>query len=123
MARPRKEQNDRRTRSIGVRLTAHERAVLDAAAEARRVSPSELLRAAFFSAQGAQGRAVRLPPVPSLDPAAVAALNRVGANLNQLARRANAGDVIQPGEVPETLAALSQALGRIETLVFAEIER
>jgi len=61
-------------------------------------------------------------PPRQLEPAALAALNRVGANLNQIARRANAGDLLQPGELPEALADLGHQLDRIEALVMAEID-
>ena len=77
-------------------------------------------RRAVLAAAGAA-----LPPRPAgalLDPAAVAALSRVGANLNQLARRANAGDLLQPGELPDNLAALARQLDRIEALVLPAIE-
>jgi hypothetical protein len=123
VARPRKQDSERRTRSVGVRLTASERAALEAAAAARRQSPSEVLRTAFFAAHGAQASLHERMPSRELDPAAVLALNRVGANLNQLARRANIGGTLQPGEVPETLAAISQVLARLEALVFTAMDR
>jgi hypothetical protein len=127
MARPRKEQRERRSRVLGVRLTDTECAALQAAAEARRVPPSDLLRAAYFEASTGAARRIGSPALlaalpPALDPAAIAALNRVGANLNQLARRANSGDSFQPAEVPRVLADLSDALTRIEALVMPAID-
>jgi len=121
MARPRKDQTERRICAVGVRLTPSERAALQAAAAARGVSPAELLRGAFMGSTA-------LSPTPAsatvsvLDPSTIVALNRVGANLNQLARRANAGDLLQPGELPEVMASLSDSLARIERLVFASID-
>lgn len=121
MARPRKDQAERRTCAIGVRLTPSERGALQAAASARGVSPAEVLRGAFMGSTA-------LSPEPAaatvsvLDPSAIVALNRVGANLNQLARRANAGDLLQPGELPEVMASLSDSLARIERLVFSGID-
>lgn len=124
MARPRKAETERRTRSIAVRLTPSERSVLEAEAVARRISASELLRAAFFAARDGTSSTLRMPANPPiLDASAVVALNRVGANLNQLARRANAGDLLQPGELPIALADLSVQLDRIEALVMTEIDR
>jgi hypothetical protein len=120
MARPRKDQDERRTRVLGVRLTPTERAALGAAAAARGVSPGELLRGSFLNSTALTPAAA--PSVSVLDTASIAALNRVGANLNQLARRANAGDLLQPGELPEVLESLSQNLARIERLVFAGID-
>lgn len=126
MARPRKDVQDSRRKVYRLRLTDAERAALDAAAAARQTSPAELLRSAFMdTAQPQASRGVPAHggmPAAVLDVAAVAALNRVGANLNQLARRANAGDTLQPGELPEVLASLGQTLGRIEALVFANLE-
>lgn len=118
--RPRKDPAERRTRAIAVRLTASERAALEAAAAARGVTPTAYVRSAFQAAQGAPARQTR--PIPALDASLVSALNRIGANLNQLARRANSGDLLQPGELPDALARIDQQLARIEILVFAAID-
>jgi hypothetical protein len=127
MARPRKDAQDSRRKVYPLRLNAAERAALEAAAAARQTSPADFLRRAFLAPSKAEappfGGIDRLPvPVPALDPAAISALNRIGANLNQLARRANSGDSFQPAEVPEVLAALGQTLTRIEALVFPNLE-
>lgn len=121
MARPR-DKDGSRDKVYRLRLSQAERGALRAAAASQGVTPADFLRAAFLApsrpAQRSRGRTLG----PALDPAAVAALNRVGANLNQIARRIHAGDVIQPRELPEVLASMAQQLDRIETLVFAAIE-
>lgn len=122
MARPRKEHESRR-QVYRLRLSAPERAALTAAAAGQGVTPADLLRTAFLgTAASSEGPGQPGRPAPLLDPAATAALNRVGANLNQVARRIHAGDVIQPGEVPEVLADIARQLDRIEALVFAAID-
>lgn len=122
MARPRKDHAERRTRTIGVRLTPTERAAVEAAATARGVTPAECLRTAFMAGSSAVPMSSPAATVSALDPAAIAALNHVGANLNQLARRANSGDLLQPGELPEALSLINEHLARIESLVFSAIE-
>ena len=122
MARPKKEAQAARQVRLNLRLTADERAALDAAARAAGQSPSDYARMrALAVSSSARGASRAIPAL--LDSAAIVALNRVGANLNQLARRVNAGDVLQPGELPETLAAINDQLGRIETLVMAAVDR
>lgn len=122
MARPKKEAQAARQVRLNLRLTAEERAALDAAARSAGQSPSDYARMRALAVSGpARGAPRSIPAL--LDSAAIVALNRVGANLNQLARRVNAGDVLQPGELSETLAALNDQLGRIETLVMAAVDR
>lgn len=123
MARPRRQNAVGRTVRYELRLSEPERAALTAAAAGRGVTPADLLRGAFLgSAAASHGPGQASRPAPLLDPAAIAGLNRVGANLNQVARRIHAGDVIQPGEVPEVLADIARQLDRIEALVFAAID-
>jgi hypothetical protein len=119
MARPRNQHNSR-TKVYPLRLTEAERAALTAAAAARGVLPADFLRASFMAPAGRSS--VHSARPPALDSAAVAALARIGSNLNQIARRANSGDLLQPGELPETLGDLSRCLARIETLVMTSIE-
>lgn len=115
MARPRKQPQEARRAVYALRLTAQERHALDAAAAAQGQSPAAYLRARL-------GPAVSRPVVPALDPALLVALSRIGSNLNQIARRLNAGDGLQPGELPEALQDLAGVLDRIEVLVLAGIE-
>jgi hypothetical protein len=121
MARPRKDPPETRRERLNVRFTAAERAQLAAAAGAAGVGLADYTRRGAL-AQAGHARAHTPATIRRIDPAAVAALTRVGANLNQLARRANAGDLLQPGELPEALAALDRQLARIEALVLPEID-
>lgn len=118
MARPRNDDDSRR-KVYRLRLNEAERAALTAAAAGQGVTPADFLRAAFL---GPSRPGQRARPAPVLDTSTVAALSRVGANLNQLARRANSGDLLQPGELPGTLSDIAKCLDRIETMVFAAIE-
>lgn len=121
MARPRKEPPEIRRERLNLRFTAAERARLATAAAAAGVRLGDFARRAVLVQAG-----LAAMPVTSasyrIDPAVIAALARVGANLNQLARRANSGDLLQPGELPEALAVLDRQLARIEALVLSEID-
>ena len=116
MARPRKQPQEARRAVYALRLTAQERHALDAVAAAQGQSPAAYLRSRLT------GVAVPRSVVPALDPALLVALSRIGSNLNQIARRLNAGDALQPDELPEALQDLASALDRIEVLVLAGIE-
>lgn len=142
----------RRGQVYRLRLSGDEHAALLARARAAGVSPAQFLRSTFvepvaasvdevpgFAADVGRATPVRAdarghgmsegaPSLPhavvrfSVDPALVVALNRIGANLNQLARRANSGDMLQPGELPEALAALRRERERTEALVMRLID-
>ena len=107
-----------------LRLNAAERGALEAAARAAGLSPASFLRGAFLTPDRAPWAGGRRsgPPTVGLDPTALAALTRIGSNLNQLTRRVNAGDGLQPGELPQALGELKATLVRIEALVFAHLE-
>lgn len=124
MPRPRKIASDARRKHYVLRLTDAERAALSAAAAGRGTTPASLLRSVFLApSRGSEaGAPDGMPPAAGLDPAALAQLARIGSNLNQLARRANSGDFLQPGELPEALTDLRATLARIETLVFNHVE-
>lgn len=84
---------DPKSSPITVRLTAAERALLDERAGPRGVG--EYLRALVFN------RRARLPrQVPAVNAAAWTALAPVVANLNQLARHANEGRVVDGDLLP-----------------------
>lgn len=121
MPRPRKPEPDTRSQRLNLRLTASEGARVRQAAQATGVSTTDYARRAVLTAVGAA--VPSRPTATVIDPAAIAALSRVGANLNQLARRANAGDLLQPGELPDSLAAIAHQLDRIEALVLPALDR
>ena len=83
MARPRLGESERRTRTIGVRVTGAEEAELRGRAQAARLSMGSYMR------RRALGQRVRMA-------AELRELNRIGVNLNQMARAMNSGAVSPP---------------------------
>lgn len=116
MARPRKEAPDARSHVVGVRLTPDERIQLDTKADAACLSLSDLLRQAALGARieaGAAGEAG--PPLAARARTPdgiehVVALNRIGVNLNQIARNLNAGIGLVPAELDACLARVNELL-------------
>lgn len=91
-----------RSATIVFRCTEAEKAELRSKADAAGLSAAELLREALGLAQ-----ARRRKPVPHVDPRLVLALGRIGGNLNQIARRANASARRQTLGPQEALALAS----------------
>ena len=81
MARPRLDEQERRARTVGVRVTAAEAAELRERAQAARLSMGAYLR------RRALGQRVRMAAELRLGAAELRELNRIGVNLNQMARR------------------------------------
>ena len=106
MARPRLGDEERRTRTVGVRVTEAEAEELRERAQAARLSMGAYLR------RRALGQRVRIVADRRLGAAELRELNRIGVNLNQMARAMNAGAVAGPGtravveRVGELVAAL-----------------
>ncbi len=102
---------ERRTRSIGIKLTPSERAEFEAAAEAMGMPVSAYVRelAMKRSPQGA--------PMVHRDPQAKALLrelNAIGNNINQLARQANTQNEMPSLSALKTaMAALREAMAHI----------
>lgn len=84
MARPVKTPEEKRSDVARFRLTAAERAFLRSQADAAGLSESDFLR------RRALGLPVRAAAARS-DPALVSELNRIGVNVNQLARATHRG--------------------------------
>ena len=80
MARPRLGESERRTCTIGVRVTEAEEAELRERAQAARLSIGAYLR------RRALGQRVRMAAELRLGAAELRELNRIGVNLNQMAR-------------------------------------
>ena len=80
MARPRLDESERRARTVGVRVTAAEAAELRERAQAARLSMGAYLR------RRALGQRVRIAAELRLGAAELRELNRIGVNLNQMAR-------------------------------------
>ena len=90
MARPRLGESERRTRTIGVRVTEAEETELRERAQAARLSMGAYLR------RRALGERVRMA-------AELRELNRIGVNLNQMARALNSRAVSSPAETQEAV--------------------
>lgn len=103
MARPTKPPEEKRDDRLNPRLTTPERAQIEHNAAALGISPSEFLRR--------RGLSYRLPANLADQQAAAAlgaALNRIGVNLNQIARHFNT-----PGAPPALKAELQALIERI----------
>ena len=85
MARPRLGESERRRRTIGVRVTEAEETELRERAQAARLSMGAYLR------RRALGQRVRSAVERRLGAAEMRELNRIGVNLNQMARALNSG--------------------------------
>ena len=103
----------RKTRTIGVRVTAAEGAELDERATASRLTTAAYVRRAVL------GRPIRTVSVQRLGPAERLELTRIGTNLNQAVRAMNAGAAASPGirELVERVGEL------VAELLAADVER
>lgn len=104
---PRSETRQRQA-GVKVRLTAEERAVVEERADAAGLSIASYLRAAAIGDAGPRAR--RSPTVDRTIAAdAIAALNKAGGNLNQIAKQLNTFGGPAPAGLPDTLQAVKQA--------------
>lgn len=103
--RPARAERENRADRVAFRLTAEELERVQAEAERAGVSVSEYCRAA------ALGQRVRVRSAPDLS-AALVSLNRVGVNLNQIARTVNRGQGV-PLDLAEVLAEVRAAVERL----------
>ena len=119
MPRPKKQLQEARSVVFGLRLTADERVAFEAAAAALGVSPTDYARAAVLGGRVDAAPAPRSPSwppsggTPSDAPAGIAhivALNRVGVNLNQIARALNTNTGFVPAELEDALQRVSNLL-------------
>jgi hypothetical protein len=109
-------QRRQRVRRIGVALDPSEFAVIEEKATTAGLSKSSFLRAAALGSAGPRAR--RSPPLNAEVLAhAVAALNKTGSNLNQIARILNAGQAAGSKEAVEALTETREAVGRILEIV------
>ena len=106
MARPRLGEEERRTRTVGVRVTEAEAEELRERAQDARLSVGAYLR------RRGLGQRVRMATERRLGAVELRELNRIGVNLNQMARAMNAGAVAGPGtrEAVERVGELVAAL-------------
>ena len=108
MARPKKEQRDARAVILGLRLTRDERALIASRAASCGVPVSDYARTAALGAR-VEAR-VASPALAAASTAQVVALNRVGVNLNQIAHKLNAGGLLAPDDLANTLARINALL-------------
>lgn len=108
MARPKKEQREARTERLNLRFSPDEWVGLEANARAAGLSLTEFCRLAALG-QRVEAAADQVPPVP-VDVSQVVALNRVGVNLNQIARALNAGLGFEPRELDDSLQRVNRVL-------------
>lgn len=106
MARPPLPKAERRDdRLPNLRVTAAERALVEERAEAAGLSLVEYCRHAIFKTRIAPKRG-------TIDQALLVELNRVGVNLNQIARHFNAGRDLPP-DFPDVLAEIRAAVQKV----------
>ena len=101
MARPRLGEEERRRRTVGVRVTEAEAAELQERAQAARLSMGAYLR------RRGLGQRVRMAAERRLGAAELRELNRIGVNLNQMARAMNSG-AGAPAGTRETVERVSE---------------
>jgi len=96
--RPKKPEEERRSLTHGLRLSPQEKEELEARADRAGLSLSEYLR------RRALGKKIQT----QIEGKALKEMNRIGVNLNQIARAANRGDLVdqQAREAIKELRAL-----------------
>lgn len=108
--RPPKSAREQLCHVISFRVSADDLALLaERAANAGQPSVSEYSRAASLGAP----LAVRRQSDPAMNAAAVAALNRIGVNLNQLARRLNGGRYVRYAEIEALIARIDRMIDEL----------
>ena len=107
MARPRLGEKERRTRTVGVRVTEAEAAELQERAQAARLSMGAYLR------RRALGQRVRSAVERRLGAAELRELNRIGVNLNQMARALNSGAAPPPAETQEAVERVGELVAKL----------
>ena len=105
-----------RSKSLQIAMTPEEFIMARERAAAAGLSPSSFGRMLLLGTSGPRAR--RSPPLNAeLLAHAVAELNRVGSNLNQIARTLNSAQAVGGKEALETLADTRLAVGRILEIV------
>lgn len=106
MARPPLPASERKDdRLPNLRVTVSQRAMVEREAEAAGLTLVEFCRRAIFK--------TRIPPATTkADAALLVELNRVGVNLNQIARAVNRGANL-PDDFHDTLAEIRQAVSKV----------
>ena len=105
---------ERKSESVTFRLTASERAALEAAAASAAASESDYLRALV---RDRELSVARLPLDGARLDEAVLALKRSGNCLNQVARRLNSGGGVPAAEAADALRAHREAAEALSALI------
>ena len=115
MARPKKETQEARTVRFNLRFSPGEWSEVEPKAATAGLAPAEFCRLAVL-AQPTPAASISVPSsdgTPTPAPAGVAhivALNRVGVNLNQIARALNSNTGFVPAELEDALRRVSDLL-------------
>jgi len=105
-----------RTAHVTVRLSPAERSELDGKAEAEGLTVSSYIRQIALG--GPPPRQGKRRPHAQVDLVRLLGqVGKIGSNLNQVARRMNAGDSVSAAEIQDTLAGLH----RIRELVLSAL--
>lgn len=106
MARPRKSDDERRTERLPrPRVTVSELAAVEAAAALVGLDVSEFIRRRALGA--------KIPPAKAAaDAQMLADLNRIGVNLNQIAKAANIGKTLE-GQLAAALVELQALMAKV----------
>lgn len=107
MARPRKDDDQRRSEYFTIRLTPDERLALLAEAGRLRMSPTELARQRVL-----KGRVV-VREHRQQDPRLVFQLGKIGVNLNQIARALNERQNVNPAVINAAIGELRPVIARL----------
>ena len=107
MARPRLGEEERRRRTIGVRVTEAEAAELRERAQGGAPLHGSLPAPPGAGSAGADARERRLGA------AELRELNRIGVNLNQMARALNSGAVSSPAETQEAVERVGELVAKL----------
>jgi len=114
MARPPLNEDNRRSINFTVRLTPVELRKLESVAKLCGKAPGTLIRERFF-----KGRFPN-PKMPKIDSSTYFELKKIGVNLNQLARKANAN--IMPTGILSLIAVLQRQQETIIKLLLDDSE-
>ena len=113
MARPRLDAGERRTRTIGVRVTAAELSAIAERAGAIRLTTATYMRRRSLGEPVQQAQ-----PARRLGTAEFRELVRIGVNLNQVARSLNTGAAVVPAGTREAVERVGEL---VEALVAGEL--
>ncbi len=113
MARPKKPAPETRSVRLNLRFTPTEWIEIAPRIAVSGLAPTEFCQRAVLGSLGPEHTG---PPqkVERVDPALVVAINRVGVNLNQIARSLNSGNGFVPVHLDELLVRVNQYLDQVQ---------